>query len=267
MKLAFSNIAWSPHDSPEVLSLLKKQGVTGIEVAPTKVWPSWEGATPVAAERYGRRLLDLGFEVPALQAVLFNRPEAKLFDHDGEVAFVAHLTHVAELAGALGARAVVLGAPRQRDRGHLTKDEAFNRAAEILHGLAQKFAARNTCLCIEPNPKRYACNFIVNAMEGAELVRLVNHRGFGLHLDAAAMFLEGDDPARIWPDLGHLVRHFHISEPDLNDFCSPEAPHLSNLDFLKEKNYSGWCSVEMREPKLPLTVAGPWSILKKIGKS
>jgi len=263
MKLAFSNIAWTPHDDLDVLSLLKKHDITGIEVAPTKVWPNWKGATPAAAECYGSRLRSLGFEVPALQAVLFDRPEARLFDHEGVFSFVSHLTYVAELAGALGAHAVVLGAPRQRDRGSLTMEEAFNSAAEVLYRLAEVFAARGTCLCIEPNPRRYACNFIINASEGAELVRLVNHRGFGLHLDAAAMFLEADEPAHFWSQAGSLVRHFHISEPDLGDFRSPLVPHRANLAFLTSRNYSGWCSVEMREPALPLCVAGPWSILRE----
>jgi D-psicose/D-tagatose/L-ribulose 3-epimerase len=265
MKLAFSNIAWTPHDDASIFSLLRKQGVTGIEVAPTKVWPNWEGATPAAAERYGNWLRSCGFEIPALQAVLFGRPEARLFDRDGEVAFVSHLTHVAELAGALGASTVVLGAPRQRDRGSLSMEEAFDRAADVLHGLAGTFAARGTCLCIEPNPRRYACNFVVNASEGAELVRRVDHPGFKLHLDAAAMFLEGEDPAHFWPHAGGMVRHFHISEPELADFCNPQVPHRANLDFLGSSGYAGWCSVEMREPVLPLAVSGPWSILRATG--
>jgi D-psicose/D-tagatose/L-ribulose 3-epimerase len=263
MKLAFSNIAWSPHDQPDVLSLLRRRGISGIEVAPTKVWPNWEDATPYAAERYGNWLRSLGFDVPALQAVLFGRPEARFFDRQGERALVTHLAHVAELAGAIGARTVVLGAPRQRDRGSLTIEEALNSAAEVLYELAETFAVQGTCLCIEPNPRRYACNFIVNAKEGAELVRRVNHPGFGLHLDAAAMFLEGDDPARLWPEVGTLVRHFHISEPDLGDFRTPQVPHRANLDFLSSTSYAGWCSVEMREPALPLAVAGPWSILRE----
>lgn len=267
MRFAFSNLAWTPHDNSEVLSLLRAEGIAGIEVAPTRVWPDWEGATPAAAEHYGRRLRNLGFEVPALQAVLFNRPEARLFDPEGAPLLVSHLTLVAELAGALGAKAVVLGAPRQRDRGTLSKEEAFGRAAEVLHHLAQTYAACGTCLCIEPNPRRYASNFIINAVEGIELVRLVSHRGFGLHLDAAAMFLEGDELATLWPDAAPLLRHFHLSEPDLGDFCHPQVPHEANLTVLASNGYAGWCSVEMRVPAQPLSVAGPWQVLRRLGVS
>ena len=265
MRLAFSNIAWKPHDDASILSLLKDRGIGGIEVAPTRVWPEWDGATPGAAERYGRRLRSLGFEVPALQAVLFGRPDAQLFDGGDGSAFVAHLTRVAELAEALGAGAVVWGAPRQRDRGTLSIEEARDRASGILYRLAVIFAARGSCLCVEPNPRRYACNFIVNAEEGAELVRCVDHPGFALHLDAAAMFLESDRLEQVWFRVGHLVRHFHISEPDLGDFRNPQVPHRSNLEILASASYSGWCSVEMREPPLPLSVAGPWAILPRAG--
>ncbi len=196
MKLAFSNIAWTPHDRPDVLKLLRGHGFTGIEVAPTKVWPEWQGATVAAAKQYRASLEAEGFVVPALQAVLFARPEARLFDHDGERALTEHLTHVADLAGALGAKAVVLGAPRQRTRGELSIGEAMSRAADVLRPLAKIYAERGTCLCIEPNPRRYACDFVINAAEGVELVRRIDHPGFGLHLDAAGMFLEEDDLAR-----------------------------------------------------------------------
>jgi len=264
MKLAFSNIAWARHDDPDVLSFLKRQHITGIEIAPTRIWPNWAGATVAAARRYGSALRELGFDVPALQAVLFARPDARLFSQDGQPIFISHLTHVAELAEALGAPAVVLGAPRQRDRGSLAMDQALDRASEVFHRLAETFSACNTCLCIEPNPRNYGCNFIVNAREGVALVRRVNHCGFGLHLDSAAMFLEGDDLETAWSDAGGLLKHFHISEPNLSDFCEPQVPHQGNLTFLSSRGYSGWCSVEMREPVLPLSVAGPWPLLTAV---
>ena len=261
MRIAFSNIAWARHDDPDVLSLLRREGITGIEVAPTRVWPNWEGATPAAAERYGKTLRGLGFDVPALQAVLFGRTQVHLFGEDGGAALTSHLIHVAELAGALGAQVVVLGAPGQRNRGSLTPERAFDRAAEVFRRLAEKFLSYDTCLCIEPNPQSYGCNFIRNTSEGAALVRRVNHRGFGLHLDSAAMLLEGEDLPGVWGDVGSLVRHFHISEPHLGNFCSPQVPHRANLDWLSSHHYAGWCSVEMRETCLPLSLVGPWSMI------
>lgn len=262
MRYAFSNIAWSPADDADVFALLRSHGVTGIEVAPTKLWPDWAGATPAAARAVKGRLADAGFEVPALQAVLFGRPAARLFGADGARELCAHLASVAELAGAIGARAIVLGAPQQRDRGELTPEQAFDRALPVLRGLARRFADAGCCLCIEPNPVSYGCNFITDAMQGAALVRAVDHPGFGLHLDAAAMHLAGDDLAELWPQLGALVRHYHISEPQLAGFAAPRVPHARNLATLRDGGYEGWCSVEMREPAEPLAQVGPWALLR-----
>lgn len=262
MKLAFSNIAWSPHDDPGVFQMLRANGISGIEVAPTKVWPEWKGATLRAASDYASRLRSEGFEIPALQAVLFARPAARLFDVAGEAALVAHLSFVAELASALGAETIVFGAPKQRDRGSLDSEMALARAADVFRALAEVCGEHGVCLCIEPNPRRYACNFVVNVAEALELVQRVAHPAFALHLDAAAMFLEGDELPAIWPRAAPFVRHFHISEPDLGDFRSPQVPHRSNLDFLDRVAYQGWCSVEMREAGLPLSQIGPWALFR-----
>ena len=200
--------------------------------------------------------------MPALQAVLFGAPHARLFDATGEVALRDHLVRVAEIAGALGASAVVFGAPKQRDRGALTPEAAHAHAADVFRAIAPSFADRGTCLCIEPNPPRYGCNFVTTAAEGASLVRRVAHPGFGLHLDAAAMFLVGDRLDAVWSEVGELTRHYHVSEPDLGGFTAPQVPHAKNLDVLRRARYTGWCSVEMREPPEGLEDAGPWALLQ-----
>ena len=262
LRVAFSNIAWAPHDDPDIFALLRDRGITGIEVAPTAVWPDWVGCNPAAAAAYGWELRDHGFEVPALQALLYARPEARLFDEQGEPALIDHLTHVASIAGALGAKVAVLGAPKQRDRGSHGWVEALDRAAKVLRRVAPRFSDHGSVLCIEPNPRRYGCNFVCNTQEGAELVRAVDHPGFALHLDAAALHLEGERLSEILPGVTGMLRHFHVSEPDLGDFRQPQAPHLENLRCLRESAFGGWCSVEMRRPQSALAEVGPWDLLR-----
>lgn len=258
---AFSNIAWTPHDDPEIFALLRRNGITGIEVAPTTIWPEWQLCTPAAAAQYRSFLRDEGFEVPALQALLYGRPSARLFDECGEVELLNHLAHVAAIAEALGAKVAVFGAPGQRNRGTRTWPQAVAHAVPVLRQAAEVFAAHGCCLCIEPNPREYGCNFVCNALEGAELVQAVDHPGFKLHLDAAALFLENEDLRAVFPTVAPMLRHFHLSEPHLGDFREPKAPHSQNLRCLDAGGYGGWCSVEMRRPTGPLATAGPWALL------
>jgi sugar phosphate isomerase/epimerase len=260
-RFAFSNIAWSPHDDPNTLALLREHGITGIEIAPTTIWKNWEGSSVASAARYRAFLADAGFKVPALQALLFAKPEARLFDERGEAELLAHLTHVAALAGALGARVAVFGAPRQRDRGTRSWLQALEQAAPVLRRGAQRFRDHGSCLCIEPNPRAYGCNFVCTTREGVELVAAVDHPGFRLHLDAAALFLEEERLEAVLPQVNGMLRHFHLSEPGLGDFLRPRVPHRDNLHALSAAGYAGWCSVEMRPPQHSLAQSGPWAVL------
>jgi len=260
-RFAFSNIAWTPHDDPEVFSLLRRHGIEGIEVAPTAVWGSWEEMTVPKARAYRRWLGEQGFEAPAMQAILYGRPQARLFEAHGEAALLQHFARVACIASGLEARVAVLGAPAQRDRGGRSWPQALEHAAAVLRKAAMLFHDQGCCLCIEPNPRRYGCNFVNTAAEGIELVAAVDHPGLRLHLDAAGLYLEREDLAAVLPAALPVLRHFHVSEPDLGDFRESKVPHTDNLCHLGAAGYAGWCSVEMRRPSVPLADAGPWTVI------
>ena len=55
-RLAVSNIAWPAEDDPAAYGILRDAGVRGLEIAPTRIWPGWEGAVPAAARRLRREL-------------------------------------------------------------------------------------------------------------------------------------------------------------------------------------------------------------------
>ena len=102
MKLAVSNIAWDAPEDDAVKAALRAGGVHGIEVAPTKFWPDWEGMSVAAATAERQRLADSGFAVPALQAILFGRPDLQVFGDEASVsALVAHIADVAAVAAAI----------------------------------------------------------------------------------------------------------------------------------------------------------------------
>jgi sugar phosphate isomerase/epimerase len=260
-RFAFSNIAWTPHDDAATFALLRHHGIEGIEVAPTAVWGSWQAMTVSKARAYRQFLGEEGFEVPALQAILYGKPEARLFEEHGEAVLLDHFTLVACIASALEARVAVLGAPLQRDRAGRSWPRALEHAAGVLRKAARIFHDHGCCLCIEPNPQRYGCNFVNTAAEGLELVAAVAHPGLRLHLDAAGMYLEKDDLASALPAAFPVLRHFHVSEPDLGDFRRSVVPHTENLRHLSAAGYAGWCSVEMRRPSTPLADAGPWAVI------
>ena len=79
MRLAVSNIAWAADEQDAILAALPGMGVAGVEIAPTMIWPGWEGAVVDAARDLRGRLEGQGLAVPALQAILFARPDLHVF--------------------------------------------------------------------------------------------------------------------------------------------------------------------------------------------
>lgn len=247
MKLAVSNIAWSDPDDPVLLAKMAALGVTGIEVAPTKYWPDWAGATSSAARAQARKLADLGFAVPAFQAIVFAKPDLQIFgSREVRQAFVDHMANVAELAAEMGAATLVFGAPKNRKRGDLPEADAEVRAAELFVQIGGICAKHGACLGIEPNPTDYACDFMTNTADAARVVRLANHPGVRLHLDTAGMKLAEDDADKSVRENADILAHLHASEPFLGDFSDPQSDHALVAAALEDIGYTGWISIEMR---------------------
>lgn len=247
MKLAISNIAWDGPEQAVILSELPSLGVAGLEVAPTKLWPGWMGADVAAAGLVRQSIEALGMQIPALQSVLFGLPDLQLFgSEDSGRKLVTHLALVAGLAGALGASAIVFGSPRNRDRGGLSHAQAIDRSIPVLRAIGDACAAADTCFCLEPNPAVYNCNFLTHWQDVAELAARVDHPGVGIHLDTACIHLAGDDTVEALIACGGMMRHFHISEPELGSFTNPVIDHGRIGAALRASSYTGYVSIEMR---------------------
>lgn len=250
MPLAVSNIAWPAADQPAVLAALRGLGVTAVEVAPTKLFPDPAAATPADIDAARRHFADHGFSIVAAQSLLFGKPELTLFDTaDARDATLDYLARVLAVCGRLGAGACVFGSPKNRRRGAMPESDASDIAVSFFRRLAARAADAGTTVVLEANPPRYGADFVTRAADAVSLVRAVDHAAFRLHLDTACMALAGDDIAATFATGYELLGHFHVSEPDLAAPGGGGAiDHAAFAVELRRRGYSGWVSVEIREP-------------------
>ena len=247
MKLSVSNIAWVDPFNEEIMGVLEKAHVKGIEVAPTKIWQDWKGMDEPDAMRVKDKIMRHGFSVPALQAVLFGKPGLMIFKSDeSREQTYQHLCRVADVAAGLGAQVVVFGSPGNRDPLDLEDDEAFQIGVEFFRRVGSYYYTRDVALCIEANPPQYGCRFITDSQQAADFVQAVASPGVGLHLDAACMAMAGEDPVASVKKHMAAIKHFHISEPELGGFSCPQVPHEAIAEALLTGGYRNWISIEMR---------------------
>lgn len=247
MKLAISNIAWTPHLDKDVAGELRALGVSAVEIAPTRRWPDPSAASEQDAAAYREHWCGFGLDIVSVQALLFGRDDLRIFESSSSrVATVAYLEHMIGLSAVLGASRLVFGSPRNRRRMNLTSKEVDRIAVGFFRRLGDVAVAHGVELCIEPNPAEYGCDFLTNAEEGIALVRRLESAGVGLHLDSAAMTLAGDNPLESIRKAGTSLRHFHISEPFLKPIGTGGVDHKAFAGALAACGYSGWLSIEMR---------------------
>lgn len=216
MKLVISNIAWTNEEEVAVAEKLQSLGVKYVEIAPTKKWTDPTSAPAQEIADYKDFWKSYGIEIVAFQSMLFNRPDLKIFEsNENRQEALGYLKEFTRLAHDFGTRIMVYGSPKNRQRGEMDIEAANDIAVQFFREIGENAQKLGVKFCIEPNPTAYACDFVVNAQEGIDIVEEVNDKGFGLHLDIAGMTLAGDDVKESIRKAAPLLEHFHISAPML----------------------------------------------------
>jgi sugar phosphate isomerase/epimerase len=252
MNLSISNIAWEAREDIPVYRLMNKYGFSGLEIAPSRVW----GENPPTdipshdVKRYLKELAAFGIRPVAFQALLFGKPELRIFEsEDNRNETLQYLKSMIRLAGMAGVRILVFGSPRNRNTGALSPESSRQLACSFFHDLGVFACRHDTVFCIEPNPKEYKTDFINNTEEALNLVAAVNHPGFRLHVDTGTMVLNGEPAGRTISRAFEFMAHLHVSEP----FLAPVIPeqsvsmHREISSVLKMNDYNGWISIEMKK--------------------
>ena len=142
----------------------------------------------------------------------------------------------------------------------------MERVAELFGRVAIAAHDNNTQIAFEPL-SGYGNKFVESLEQARELTDRINHPGFGIHPDTAAMHGAGDMPE----DLASLIRNHRdnvrgidASAPELKRLSlAPEVPQGGYMDALRGANYDGWVSIEMRGPLNPKVLKEEIEIFKK----
>jgi len=248
VKLAVSNIAWESSQDDSIADALRREGVSGVEIAPTK-WrdrPLEASSSEIAA--YRRRWEDRGLPIVSVQALFFGRPDLQLFgEARNRAEMLAYLRAIMRLGAGLGAHAFVFGSPKNRRRGSLPLPQALDIATRFFRAAGDYAREYGVALCIEANPPEYGCDFITTTSEAVEMCRVVDHPSVRVNADLGGMTMANEDVRASLEKAKPFIGHFHASEPNLATLGA-DADHDAAGSALEAISYAGWISIEMRAP-------------------
>lgn len=241
MQLSVSNIAWDKELDEKVYSMMKLYGYSGLEIAPTRIFPEAPYDKLEEAKAWSDMLKkQYGFVVSSMQSIWFGRQE-NLFESEEERRILKDYTKKAiDFASAIGCKNLVFGCPRNRN---IPDGAAPEIAVEFFRELGDYAAINGTIIGMEANPPIYNTNYINDTAAALALIKQVDSKGFLLNLDVGTMIQNSEDVSELEGNV-HLINHVHISEPNLA-VIQKRALHQELVQLLEREHYEGYVSIEM----------------------
>lgn len=250
MRLAISNIAWDPVEDELIFNLLQRFGVDAIDIAPGKYFPEPAKATDEDIVRVKNWWFERDIEITGMQALLFGTTGLNVFGSvESQDAMLLHLTAVCRIGGGLGAKRIVFGSPKNRDRSGLTDQETMDIAVSFFKRLGVIAQSYGVLICLEPNPLCYGANFMTTSYETAEVVRNIDFPAIRMQLDTGALTINSEDPFTVLQVCAPLIGHVHASEPDLLPLGDGGTDHAKAVAALKRFLPDHLVSIEMLATK------------------
>lgn len=276
MNLSISNIAWSPEADQPVYEAMHELGYTGLEIAPTRIFPEAPYDHLTGASAFARELKEqYSLSVCSLQSIWYGRTERLFGSPQERKALLDYTKKAMDFAQAVGASNLVFGSPRNRQR---PEGASLEPVLEFFRELEAYAACCGVVLSMEPNPPLYHTNFINTTPQACQLVQTVlenagrscplqsldkdssrqkrcvleagkNPPGFGVNLDLGTMIENREDPAELAAWLP-FIRHIHISEPGLSPLNPKNHVLRQKVAAFITKAwesgaYQGYVSIEM----------------------
>lgn len=241
MKLSFSNIAWKAEQDEAVYSLLKDYGFSGLEIAPTRIFPDSPYDRITEAAEWAKRLKSrYSLEVSSMQSIWRGRTENLFGSRDERQALIDYTRKAIDFAETIGCHNLVFGCPKNRVAGRDTSPELIK---DIFSRIGDYAYEHNTVFSLEAVSASYGTNFATTTAEALRIVRDVGNSGFRLNLDLGTMIGSGESADNL---KGYVqsINHVHISEPGLREI-QPRDLHAAVLSVLGSEGYDGYVSVEM----------------------
>jgi sugar phosphate isomerase/epimerase len=254
MKFAICNElfeAWNTDkgfDFPRVVEYVKKCGYTGIEIAPFTLEKDAFFISAARRMEIRRCAEQNGLEITGLHWLLAKTEGYYLTSPDPVMRqkTADYFLELIRLCADLGGHFMVLGSPLQRNiLPDVTKDQAFDYAADVLQKLVPMLEKCDVQIALEPLAPRET-NFMTTAAEGVRLIDKVGVPSrIALHLDCKAMDSEELSIPEVIRANKNTMIYFHLNDPNLR------GPGFGELDFvpimgaLLDIGYTGWASVEV----------------------
>lgn len=245
MKLSVSNIAWEASEMEKYLKLLAKCYCQGMELSPAMIWEEPTKVLSSEAKKYKRWIGTFELELSSMHSLTYTRPDLNLFSsNQSREQLIQYIVDLAYLANNLEIPVMIYGSAKSRQIDGRNRNACIKIMAESFRTIAEKIKPLGVILLIEPLSREYT-DSINNAHEAMDLIQLVDHPNFALHIDLKSSFIEKENYQEVWTKYCQYIKHCHVANPELN-LPGPDClEHYAAAQAIKNSGYQGYISLEV----------------------
>lgn len=251
MRISISNIAWETTDDIKVSQLLNKEKVKLIDIAPCKYFDDYNLTDTISANNLRLFWKRKKINIYAFQSLLYNKNNFNIFDYNKKTQIILdYLEKICILGKNLKIKYIVFGSPKNRDVTK-SKYKNFNKQAyNFFRQFADIASNYNLIISLEPCPKFYGGNFLINSYEVGSFVKRINHKSLKMHIDTGSMMINRENPIDVISSYSKYIGHIHVSEPGLKQIKNYKFHNkfykLINKNLVNNKVLS----IEMKSSKI-----------------
>lgn len=249
MKLSISNIAWGAEDDLEVYSYLKNNGYSGLEIAPTRIFPVAPYDKLHEAEEWALNLKgEYNLEISSMQSIWYGRSEEIVKDNDQRKSLLDYTKKAILFAEKIKCRNLVFGNPRNRVVNNLSVDLPI--LVNFFKEIGEFALEHNTVIALEPNPVIYNTNFMNDTQETISVIDRVGLESIMLNFDLGACIYNNEDCVNDFASYSRYINHIHISEPYLKKIEKRSDLHQQLIQSVKSYCPDKFLSIEMGKQEI-----------------
>ena len=170
---------------------------------------------------------------------MYGEEDLNIFKKQDSEKILNHLKKVIKIAKFFDATNLIFGSPKNRNFIQKGKEQNLKIAEEFFCNVSNVMNSFNCVLSIEPNPKIYGSDFIINTIECIDFIKDMNRKNLKVHIDIGSSKINNENLENTFNKNADLINSIHISEP--------------NLEIIHDKEYHLICS-KLIKKYLPNTV-------------
>lgn len=238
-KIVVSNICIKNVSQFQFSCILKLFDIENIQIAPTTLIDKWENLSNMSLDIFSNNSIS----VYSFQSITYGLNELNIFEETTCDLLFEHLKKVIDYGILHNIKVFVFGCPKNRKilKKNTDNDETF---CNFFKKIGNYIGDNELKICIEPNSKKYGCNYINTIKEAGELVKKIDNKNIKMMVDLGNIMMESDNINDIYA-YKDIIHNIDISNENMLQFTKLEKQHKDFMKILKEINYKNKINLEM----------------------